>query len=71
MATLLKPKNIPTKQLQLRLQAGVVDELDRLKADLDAKGLTLDLNEHIERAILALVKQARSELDVTPPAAAG
>ena len=65
---LLKPKSASkTKTISVRVPLDLVTELDELKRDADALGLSLDIGDVVERALAQAIRAARGELAGVSP----
>jgi hypothetical protein len=63
---LLKPQSVKNKTVSFRLPSQVVADLEAVKEEAAQRGFSIDITEQIERAIVALIKQARAELSAAP-----
>lgn len=62
MGYIKKPVSDTKKQLGVRISVELVDDLDKLKADVAATGHVLDVAELVEDALAAGISKARKEL---------
>ena len=70
MGYIKKPVSDTKKQLGVRIAVEVIDDLDKLKAEVAETGHVLDVAELVEDSVAAGIAKARKELQsLTKPAA--
>jgi Arc/MetJ-type ribon-helix-helix transcriptional regulator len=62
MSSLLVSKKSSSRVVSVRLPSGLVDELDKLRADARRVGLAVDISSVITDSLSRAIRQARAEL---------
>ena len=63
MAILKQKTQNATKTLTLRLPNDLISDVDKIRADADAKGLNFDVSAIVGESLTKAIKLARTELE--------
>lgn len=62
MAILKQKAESKTKQINIRIDSTIVDEVEAIKRDAEAAGFVFDVAEIVTRSLQSSARQARAEL---------